>query len=63
MSVVFKFYKMIVYFYFNELYCDKEEEDCIVFMISLFEIERFYCILVFYIIKIYIYVDNLLYLK
>lgn len=32
---------MIVYFYFNELYCDKEEEDCIVFMISLFEIERF----------------------
>lgn len=53
---------MTAHFYLNESNCDKEEEDCIVFMTSLSEIERFYCILVFYTIKTYIYVDNLLYL-
>lgn len=54
---------MTAHFYLNESHCDKEEEDCIVFMTSLSEIERFYCILVFYTIKTYIYVDNLLYSK
>lgn len=53
---------MTAHFYLNESHCDKEEEDCIVFMTSLSEIERFYCILVFYTIKT-VFVDNLLYLK